>query len=345
MRSARGSALILALWAVTLLTVTAVSIGYGIRQKLALMTRLDQLDTLQTAAYSAVEKAKGIVRDDTDADYDAFVEEWASNATVFRQRRLGRTVFTVSYEMPQAAGEPALTVYGAMDEARKINLNTADAPTLSLLLQRAAGLAADEAEPIAYAIVDWRDGDSGYGHPRHGAEDTDYTDLDVPYGCKDAPFETVDELLLIQGINRALFDRIRDLVTPFGDGRVNLNTAPVPVLQALGFDVSGAEALVKFRNGPDGRPGSGDDQSFTDTQVIPLMLEQSVSPVIDAATRARVENLILAEKVSVGSQHFMARAAARFGERGPYVEVESVFDRNGKTFYARSSGVRWPSRR
>ena len=77
-----------------------------------------------------------------------------------------------------------------VDEASKVNLNAA---TVEMLM----GLPGMTAE-LAAAIKDWRDGDSQVS--QGGAESEYYLLLSDPYYCKDAPFETVDEALLVRDV-------------------------------------------------------------------------------------------------------------------------------------------------
>jgi len=80
--------------------------------------------------------------------------------------------------------------YGIVDEASKINISTADQEVLELLPRMTREDAA--------AIVDWRDSDEGL--TSGGAESTFYMTMPDPYRCKNAPFETVEELLLVRGM-------------------------------------------------------------------------------------------------------------------------------------------------
>ena len=79
--------------------------------------------------------------------------------------------------------------FGLTDEAGKINLNTASED----MLMKLPGMT----EQLAASIIDWRDADSTV--TTNGAEDDYYLLLPDPYNCKNAPLETVDEILLIQG--------------------------------------------------------------------------------------------------------------------------------------------------
>ncbi len=77
-----------------------------------------------------------------------------------------------------------------VDEASRLNLNTATVEMLELLPRMTPALAA--------AIIDWRDADSEV--TEMGAEDETYQRLNPPYRCKNAPFESVDELRLVAGM-------------------------------------------------------------------------------------------------------------------------------------------------
>jgi len=84
--------------------------------------------------------------------------------------------------------------YGLTDEAGKINLNSA---SLEMLL-RLPGMTAE----LAASIIDWRDEDSEIS--AGGAESEYYLLQAEPYNCKNAPFETVDEILLVKGASEEL---------------------------------------------------------------------------------------------------------------------------------------------
>ena len=84
--------------------------------------------------------------------------------------------------------------YGLTDEAGKINLNSASQE----MLQRLPGMTAE----LAASIIDWRDEDSDV--TPGGAESEYYLLLSESYQCKNAPLETVDEILLIKGASETL---------------------------------------------------------------------------------------------------------------------------------------------
>lgn len=84
--------------------------------------------------------------------------------------------------------------YGVTDEAGKINLNSASEE----MLLRLPGMTAE----LAASIIDWRDEDSEISPG--GAEDEYYLLLSQPYHCKNAPLETVDEILLVKGASEEI---------------------------------------------------------------------------------------------------------------------------------------------
>ena len=82
--------------------------------------------------------------------------------------------------------------FGLVSEASKLNLNTA---TLEML-EALPGMSAE----LAASIIDWRDPDSD--PTPNGVEANYYLSLGTPYNCKNAPFETAEELRLVMGGNR-----------------------------------------------------------------------------------------------------------------------------------------------
>lgn len=99
--------------------------------------------------------------------------------------------------------------FGVTDESSKLNMNTATRDQLLAIVTEAAFETEEEEEQldpaaIVDAILDWRDTDN---EPSGSATDTEgeyYQGLDKPYLIKNAPFETVEELLLVKGVSARL---------------------------------------------------------------------------------------------------------------------------------------------
>jgi type II secretory pathway component PulK len=82
-------------------------------------------------------------------------------------------------------------------------------------------------------LADWvdLDGDRLY---QGGTEDNVYNNLESPYLPKNAPFDTLEEIRLVDGWNRDdVWERFGQNLTIYGAGKVNVNTAPREVMFAL----------------------------------------------------------------------------------------------------------------
>lgn len=327
----RGSMLVVALWAVSLLGVFSISLGFGVRQRAALLGRLTTLDALYPIAYSGVELARSLVKSDTNSDVDLLGDPWASGAGV---ARLSGGHFSLVPDGPSPV----------VDEERKVNLNRTSLVIISRLLLGVSDLEKEEAESLAYNLLDWMDSDSAFGHPQYGAEDGYYDDLPKPYGAKDAPYESMDELLLVKGMTPAIFERIRPYVTVYGSGRVNLNTARRPVLAALGFSALGVETIAAHRAGDDKQDGTSDDRFFTSASSVAGDVSSGGATPLDDSQVVVLEGLLMADQVGVSSTAFSARSIGTLEKTGASVEAEAVFTRKGQVLYHRAGGVRWPAR-
>jgi len=102
--------------------------------------------------------------------------------------------------------EPDRVRYGLTDECSKLDINRADARRLRRLFDAALEdqkAITAETEPVnidvlVESLLDWRE--NGTAARPNGAKDEWYmTNRKPGYRCKRAPFETVDELLLVRG--------------------------------------------------------------------------------------------------------------------------------------------------
>ena len=84
--------------------------------------------------------------------------------------------------------------YGLVDEASKLNLNTATPAMLRML----PGMTED----FVAAIIDWRDTNDDV--TPGGAESETYAQKTPGYKAKNAPFESVEELALVSGATREI---------------------------------------------------------------------------------------------------------------------------------------------
>jgi type II secretory pathway component PulK len=180
-----------------------------------------------------------------------------------------------------------LTIWGLTDEQAKINLNTASADVIQRIIVEALGWGGAEAKGLADAITDWRD----YG--RHEASgffsDDYYKSLEFPYAMKEQSFERPDELLLVKGVDRKVYETLLPFVTVYGDGRVNINTVSRQGLVALGLDQGVADKVLKARRGVDGVEATLDDHIFSNT--FDVASETSKAAALEAREAHQIDAL------------------------------------------------------
>ena len=112
------------------------------------------------------------------------------------------------------------------------------------------GVAEDEAAALADRILDWRDPDDLAG--LNGAEDPDYAAAGLPYGAKDGPFSSVEELRQVLGVTPDLYARLApELTVDSGAQQIDQQFASAAVLAAVqGVPLEDAQATVAARTQP-----------------------------------------------------------------------------------------------
>lgn len=123
----------------------------------------------------------------------------------------------------------------ARDLGTMINVNTAAQGQLNMLFNFVIG-DASIANYLSIAILDWRDQDDIIR--ANGAERDDYIKANMLALPTNGPFRDVDELIHVYGMTTGILDMLRPYLTTYGPSgtgaaRVNLNTAPEPVLRSV----------------------------------------------------------------------------------------------------------------
>jgi general secretion pathway protein K len=236
--SQSGAAMIVVLWTFAVMSVLAAEFARAMRQEAQAVLNFKQETVAQYTALAGINEAilaivtyNGDIEvaddeslgdsiddndDDEDDDDDEADEaddgEDANDATAQDEdERLWaiRRLVQGRGEWVQARFNGRLYEVRAFDESGKIPLNAADLEENALrrILENLGW--EDEAVDVADAILDWRDEDDL--HRTHGAETDYYEGLDVPYRAKNAPFDAVEELLLVKGVTRDMFYGTRDV--------------------------------------------------------------------------------------------------------------------------------------
>jgi general secretion pathway protein K len=328
--NSRGSILVIALWAICLLATFAVVLGYEVRQKTSFAYRLAEREKLSLIAAAGVKKGIAQILKEEIKTYDALQDLWSNNSAAFQEIDVGEGKFSISYNYLDELSGTLKLRYGLVDEERKINLNTVDLGALRRLFQIVLGFGEIQAQELAASIIDWRDADSGLSIPSGSAEDPYYKDLQYPYEAKDAPFEVPEELLLVKGMDEDIFYKIRDYITVYGSGKININTASRTVLLALGLSDGIIDKIFTFRCGKDKVSGTQDDNFFDSTSNIVARLKQFCElsdPEMIQLGKVSDQYLV------TNSNYFMVNCTAHLYNKKNTLQVLCVIERTGRVLY------------
>jgi len=258
LRDNRGMALILTILIVSLIVALTLQFNTSMWSNMHAAANLSDGIKLGCIARSGFNGALAVLYvDASSGDVDTLRETWA-HAGIFSEYPAflfeeGRFLIEIT------------DLSGRIQINRLVDQNGNYDDTQKGLLMRFLGspefdLDPEEVENIVDAIKDWIDNPdnddvTGWG----GAEDSYYQSLERPYPCKNAPFEFLEELLLVRGITKELFygsgekPGIFSYLSPLGDGKININTADPLVLRALSdqIDQDLAEDMVAYREEED----------------------------------------------------------------------------------------------
>lgn len=204
----RGVALLLVLWACTLLAILLG--GY------AALARTEGLQARYqfagTQAHYAAEA--GLMR-----------AVYGLQDPVVKQRWIGDgRVYTFHYDH-------AVVTLSSIDEAGKVDLNAASPEVLQGLFQ-ATGMPQAQAQVLAAHVVGWRSpvglkGDAASQRAAYQAAGRDY-------GPRNGPFASVEELQMVLGITPALYRQVADVITIWsGHASPDPDIAPPLALAAI----------------------------------------------------------------------------------------------------------------
>ena len=218
-RSQRGSALIITVLIVTILVALVVEFAYEV-----------YIDTSALSNWTNAQKASLIAKSGQTL-----------SAKYLEEARKSLYTYEPEVELPveKDFGADTQLIIRIEDENAKFNINniiyqgkTNDKNLLSL---KKMFEYLNINPKLADVIADWIDYDSEPKLP--GSED----------GAKNAPLWSVDELRLIPGVSKDIFDKISPYLTIYGGDvlsyKVNINTAKLPVLISL--DAKMTESLAK----------------------------------------------------------------------------------------------------
>jgi general secretion pathway protein K len=243
LKGQRGVALILTLLILTLLVITGLELNRAVRVEANLAGNFRDLTQASYIAQSGVEIARALIQED-EPSYDALDEKWAQFEIL---AYLSQFLFPEGYFTGHIGDESAkfnvnglIDPYGNVDQKKKNQLER----LLTLLRYN---------PEVIDAVLDWLDPDD-LKRPL-GAEREYYMALKRPYAPKNGPLDSLGEMLLIKGIDSSVFygteekEGLRNYLTIYSEGRININTASIPILMSLSPNVSQtmAQAVLEYR--------------------------------------------------------------------------------------------------
>ena len=250
----RGIALITVILIISIIVAVAIELNRSSRATIYDAANLSDGIKLTYIAKSGFYGA-AVVLADASSDYTTLRDSWA-NAEILSGQ--SQTLFTDGY----------FTVI-VEDEAGKIPINklvnsngeynpVIKETLLRLLGQEEFGLDERKAYEIVDSIKDWIDADNSA--TGYGAETSYYSSLDPPYEAKNSHLDCIEELLMVKGITKEIFNGTKEkqglakyITADSDDGKININTAPKMVLRALASNVSAelADKIDEYRRKDD----------------------------------------------------------------------------------------------
>jgi len=291
-RRERGVVLIFVMGAVAVLAVIAVELASRATTDVLLASRASREAAFRRISDSGIELAKGLLKEPESKSYDFWGERWNRSVRFTLSE-------TESAEVQIADESGKINLLRGWESAR---LPAAIARVFEYIRRHEPGRTEELREVEARLL-----GRLGLLAPREGEEPR-----------KPDPLVTLDGLREVGMSTRQVFGEggLHRYFTCFGDGKVNLNTAPRAVLYALDeeIDVTLADQIAAWRG--DAAGGRGIYRPFEETK--DLQLVDGVVERSAAGGSARAVRNIYTKvqgRAAARSTCFSIRVDCRVGDR------------------------------
>jgi general secretion pathway protein K len=276
----RGFVLVVVLWVLAILTV--ISVGFGRRAVLDRRAAAYTLDKTQAMFMARGAAERGIVELRNKAMVDAYLDQGGYTG-LDQQWNKPINLFTEEGFFKQDDEEEFkddVCRYVILDEASKVNINAAAVEVLEEL----PGLNRTQIRKI---------------NQRRGTEDAE--DGEPPQR-----YHAIEELRYLEGMDDEEWygdsrtPGLRDVITCYSDGRINVNTASQAVLECVPELSDGIiGALIAYRQGADGELNTEDDLAF-----------KTIDELVAYAGLANDDLEILNQYCSIDSRFFTVKGYA-----------------------------------
>jgi len=256
----QGSALILALWVIILLSLLISSFAFDMHIEAGIASYYRKRLKAEYLARAGIEEAIMLLstykETDQNSEGDSFGEEEGKYGPVKERIENGGLV---EWGDELRTGSYKFTIYPA--ESRR-NVNKLDREKWEDVLESSGITDVDLMDELIDCFFDWTD--KNEDHRLNGAESDDSFYDDRGYEVKNAPLDTVDELTLIKGFSKAIVyggfidedqteyvEGVAGVLTAWGDGRINPNAADSRTLASVGLSEDEIDAILSYRQEED----------------------------------------------------------------------------------------------
>jgi len=321
----RGMALLLVVSMIAMLSVVIIRFSQSMQLAVTETFLFQQSVLMESMAQSGLDIGLAVLQQDARrSEYDAFPENWA---------RLGEDPLNVGI------GQGAVSVLiidldgrfpvnslvemvaeGNNPPPGDIGITSQQARDILLRLLQSGLFAVEdetEAREIVESLTDWIDADDD--ELDYGAEAGYYNSLENPVVPRNGPVDFINELLQVKGISQDLLygnsekePLIEYISVENKSGKININTAPLALIQALDERITAdqIEGLDEFRRDEDNIEALTDSSWFTDF----------LPGDIDGPGLRRI--------LSSQSSHFIIDSEARYQER--YMALQAIVERSSE---------------
>ena len=218
-----GFALVLVLWVLSLLAIMAGSFALTMRRESTIVAGIKD----NAAASAAAEAGTG------------YAEMMLLQPDQNKRWRADGNIYQVDFGDTQVRLK-------LLSESGKIDINKASLPMLQALMAQAP-VEEEQQTKLIGAILDWRDQDDLLNID--GAEKEEYKDAGLKYQPRNKPFQTLEELQMVLGVDEKVYNWLESIVTVYsGQPQVNLKLASTKVLGVMpGLDASLIETFATAR--------------------------------------------------------------------------------------------------
>lgn len=223
----KGVALITALLIVALATVITVELSTRLQLDIRRTSNIIASDQASLYLMEAEYWSRRILKDDRkNNNYDHLDEDWAMEIPPLPVE--GGSI------QGKLSDLQACFNLNSLYQGGKVNALAQD--RFKRLMQK---LSTPPGTDLSQAIIDWIDADINTTVP-DGAEDGYYLNLEWPYRSTNQAIQSLSELRLIKGFeDDQIIQETKDWLCAFGSAAdINVNTAPVEVLESLAAGIS-----------------------------------------------------------------------------------------------------------